>query len=84
MAEETLEMTTAPLSAARVVADVKRQFCFSDDLGVINTSQDHNKGKWAQIELGHVLFFPLKNGLKFLINPFKWLLIHLHHCRKIS
>lgn len=36
------------LSVARVVTALKRQFFFSDALGMTNTSQDHNKGKWDQ------------------------------------
>lgn len=45
-------------------------FVSSVALGIINTSQDHNKEKWAQSELVQVSIF-WKNYLKFPINLFK-------------
>lgn len=66
-------MISTPLSVARVVTDLKRQrqfFVSSVALGFINTSQDHNKGKWVQSDLVQVSIF-WKNYLKFPINLFK-------------
>lgn len=67
-------MIITTLAVARIVTDLKRQFFFSDALGMINTFQDHTEGKWAQNEPeGYVVQVCVlwKNSLKFLINPFK-------------